>query len=75
VWLPLTTARVNPSGPRYRLADLPDAWPGLAPPADATTEPAEIDGGDVPAASPFRLPPPSPIPPRATPNRVARGEH
>ncbi|MDX3192946.1 replication-relaxation family protein [Streptomyces sp. MN03-5084-2B] len=73
VWLPLTTARVNASGPRYRLADLPDAWPGLPPPAD-TADPAEGDGGDVPAASPYRLPPPSPIPPRATPNRIARGE-
>ncbi|MCR6488309.1 replication-relaxation family protein [Amycolatopsis sp. OK19-0408] len=73
VWLPLTTARVNPSGPRYSLADLPGAWPGLPPAADATN-PAEGEGGDVPAASPYRLPPPSPSPPRATPNRIARGE-
>ena len=74
VWLPLTTARIGrATGPRYGLAELCDAWPGLAPPAD-TAAPGD-DDGDVPAALPYRLPPPSPIPPRATPNRVARGEH
>ncbi len=73
VWLPLTSARVSRAGPRYTLADLADAWPGLAPPAGHDTEDGE--GGDVPAASPYRLPPPSPIPPRATPNRIARGEN
>jgi hypothetical protein len=74
VWLPLTAARVTRSGPRYRLAELPDAWPGLAPPADAAAGTAEAEGGELPAAVPYRLPPPSPIPPRATPNRVASGE-
>lgn len=66
----------RPRRPRYSLADLADAWPGLAPPADPTTaEDNEGATGDAAAASPYRLPPPSPIPPRATPNRVARGEH
>ncbi|MBB2505972.1 MULTISPECIES: replication-relaxation family protein [Amycolatopsis] len=78
VWLPLTSARVDRAGPRYSLADLADAWPGLAPPAGLATE--DGDGevgevGDVAAASPYRLPPPSSVPPPATPNRVARGEH
>ncbi|MEU0514946.1 replication-relaxation family protein [Amycolatopsis thermoflava] len=69
VWLPLTTARADRAGPRYTLADLPDAWPGLPPPADPTTP---DDDADTAAATPYRLPPPSPIPPRATPNRLAR---
>lgn len=75
VWLPLTSARADRAGPRYSLADLADAWPGLAPPAEPTTEDGEGETGDAAAASPYRLPPPSPIPPPATPNRVARGEH
>ncbi|SFO04536.1 replication-relaxation family protein [Amycolatopsis rubida] len=70
VWLPLTSARADRAGPRYSLADLPGAWPGLAPPAD----PDDGESGDAAAASPYRLPPPNPVPPRATPNRVARSE-
>jgi hypothetical protein len=78
VWLPLTSARADRAGPRYSLADLADAWPGLPPPADpAAPDDGQSDGegGDAAAATPYRLPPPSPIPPPATPNRVARGEH
>ncbi|MEV6906007.1 replication-relaxation family protein [Amycolatopsis sp. NPDC051071] len=75
VWLPLTSARIERAGPRYSLADLTDAWPGLAPPAGPGTEDGEGEPGDPAVASPYRLPPPSPIPPRATPNRIARGEH
>ncbi|MFI7122684.1 replication-relaxation family protein [Amycolatopsis sp. NPDC049868] len=75
IWLPLTSARPGRAGPRYSLADLADAWPGLAPPASPSGEAPEGEAGDAAAASPYRLPPPSPIPPRATPNRVARGEH
>ncbi|WP_285487903.1 replication-relaxation family protein [Amycolatopsis taiwanensis] len=72
VWLPLTSARAHRAAPRYRLAELPEAWPGLAPPAEPSDDSSEA--GQVQAASPYRLPPPSPIPPRATPNRLARGE-
>ncbi|GAB2790481.1 replication-relaxation family protein [Amycolatopsis magusensis] len=72
VWLPLTSARADRAGPRYSLADLADAWPGLAPPADPA---AAEDEGPETAASPYRLPPPDPIPPSATANRLARGEH
>ncbi|MFI5589386.1 replication-relaxation family protein [Amycolatopsis sp. NPDC051758] len=73
VWLPLTSARAGRAGPRYRLADLADAWPGLAPPADPTLPHAgENEVSDAAAASPFRLPPPTPVPPPAAPNRVAR---
>ncbi|WP_020663095.1 replication-relaxation family protein [Amycolatopsis benzoatilytica] len=74
VWLPLTAARTDRAGPRYSLADLSDAWPGLAPPADPAAEDGESETGDTAAASPYRLPPPSPVPPPATPNRVARGD-
>ncbi|MDT8916059.1 replication-relaxation family protein [Amycolatopsis sp. PS_44_ISF1] len=70
VWLPLTSAR---AGPRYTLSDLADAWPGLAPPADPTAA-EDGEGADAAAASPYRLPPPRPIPPPATPNRGTRGE-
>lgn len=80
VWLPLTSARADRAGPRYSLADLADAWPGLAPPAEPAASQnhheggeGESEGGDVAAASPYRLPPPMPVPPLATPNRVARG--
>jgi len=78
VWLPLASARADRAGPRYTLADLADAWPGLAPPAEpAATENhhagGEGEGGDVVAAAPYRLPPPMPVPPPATPNRAARG--
>jgi hypothetical protein len=76
VWLPLTSSRTTTAtGPRYSLTELPDAWSGLAPPADPANGTDDGDAGEMPAASPCRLPPPSPIPPRATPNRVARGEH
>ncbi|MEU3767933.1 replication-relaxation family protein [Amycolatopsis keratiniphila] len=75
IWLPLTSTRPGRAGPRYSLADLAGAWPGLAPPAVPSTEDSEGEAGDAAAASPYRLPPPSPIPPRATPNRIARGEH
>ncbi|WP_432850636.1 replication-relaxation family protein [Amycolatopsis sp. CA-161197] len=75
VWLPLTSARADRAGPRHSLADLADAWPGLAPPAGPDAEGDEAEAGDDTAASPYRLPPPSPIGPPATPNRVARGEH
>ncbi|MFE5566601.1 replication-relaxation family protein [Amycolatopsis japonica] len=73
VWLPLTSARPGRASPRYSLADLANAWTGLAPPAGPGGEATEAEADD--AAAPYRLPPPSPIPPRATPNRVARGEH
>ncbi|MEV6639641.1 replication-relaxation family protein [Amycolatopsis sp. NPDC051371] len=73
VWLPLTSARADRAGPRYRLVDLPDAWPGLAPPADPTSLADEDEVGEAAVASPYRLPPPSSIPPPAMPNRVARG--
>jgi hypothetical protein len=76
VWLPLTSARADHAGPRYSLADLADAWAGLAPPADPTSpDPGEGEVGDTAAASPYRLPPPSSVPPPGTPNRVARGEN
>ncbi|UUV28602.1 replication-relaxation family protein [Amycolatopsis roodepoortensis] len=75
VWLPLTSARHGRAGPRYNLADLADAWPGLAPPAGQGGEDGEGEAGDAAVASPYRLPPPNPIPPRATPNRGARGKH
>lgn len=75
VWLPLTSARMNHAGPRYALADLAAAWPGLAPPADSASSAAEDDTGATAVASPYRLPPPSPVAPPATPNRVARGGH
>ncbi|MBN6034124.1 replication-relaxation family protein [Amycolatopsis sp. 195334CR] len=75
VWLPLTSARADRAGPRYSLADLADAWPGLAPPAGGGEDgDGETDAGEAAVASPYRLPPPSPIPPRATPNRDVRGE-
>ncbi len=69
VWLPLTPARLGRACPRYRLADLIDAWPGLAPPADPNSLHAgDSEFGDV-AATPYRLPPPNPVPPPASPNR------
>ncbi|UOZ03418.1 replication-relaxation family protein [Amycolatopsis sp. WQ 127309] len=72
VWLPLTTARADRAGPRYSLAELVGAWPGIAPPAETVTTGVHPAEPDSPAASPFRLPPPTPVPPPATPNRVAR---
>ncbi|VVJ22690.1 Uncharacterised protein [Amycolatopsis camponoti] len=71
MWLPLTSAPANHAGPRYRLADLPAAWPGLAPPPADPASPAagEHDVDATAAASPYRLPPPSSVPPPATPNR------
>ncbi|TKG60371.1 MULTISPECIES: replication-relaxation family protein [Pseudonocardiaceae] len=75
VWLPLTSARADRAGPRYRLADLADAWPSLPPPADTATTDDQGETGDSAAASPYRLPPPNPTPPPATPNRVPRNNN
>ncbi|EHR53559.1 hypothetical protein SacmaDRAFT_5442 [Saccharomonospora marina XMU15] len=74
VWLPLASTRTDHAGPRYRLADLTNAWPGLTPPTDPTTEHGEPQARDLAAATPYRLPPPNPIPPPATPNRLTRGQ-
>lgn len=74
VWLPLTSARADRAGPRYSLTDLADAWPGLPPPAGTATADDQGKAGDGAAASPYRLPPPRPIPPPATPNRVTRDD-
>jgi hypothetical protein len=75
VWLPLTSARADRAAPRYRLTDLPDTWPRLAPPTTTGDEAEDAEAGaiDVPAAAPFRLPPPTPTPPRSAPNRAGRG--
>lgn len=65
VWLPLTSTSRRPV-PRCDLAGLPDAWPGLAPPTASTPD-------DEPTATAVRrLPPPTPMPPPASPNRIRR---
>ncbi|WP_116051497.1 replication-relaxation family protein [Amycolatopsis palatopharyngis] len=72
VWLPLTSARADRAGPRYSLIDLAAAWPGQPPPTDTAGDQGEA--GDGAAAAPYRLPPPNPIPPPATPNRITRDD-
>lgn len=65
VWLPLTPTAPR-TAPRFDLAGLPDAWPGLAPPTATTAD-------DEPSTTAVRrLPPPTPIPPPASPNRIRR---
>ncbi len=71
VWLPLASARKSTS-PRFELADLPGAWPHLAPPTtSAPNENAEPTGAED-ATAIRRLPAPTPMPPRASPNRIRR---
>ncbi|MFD8493891.1 replication-relaxation family protein [Amycolatopsis sp. NPDC059657] len=71
VWLPLTsTSRRTPG--RFDLAGLPDAWPGLAPPTASTYDESEGPAADEGATAVRRLPPPTPIPPPASPNRIRR---
>ncbi len=73
VWLPLTRTSRR-TVPRFDLAGLPEAWPGLAPPTASTADedagPATAEG----AAAVRRLPPPTPIPPPASPNRIRRND-
>ncbi|WP_414944853.1 replication-relaxation family protein [Amycolatopsis sp. cmx-11-32] len=71
VWLPLTSTSRRTVG-RFELAGLPDAWPGLAPPT-ASTPDDENSATTAESATAFsRLPPPTPIPPPASPNRIHR---
>ncbi|HKS45727.1 MAG TPA: replication-relaxation family protein [Amycolatopsis sp.] len=69
VWLPLVRSRARRTAPRYRLGELSDAWPHLSPP---TSTPGDNDTTPEGATSARRLPPPTSIPPRASPNRLTR---
>ncbi|MGW5721910.1 replication-relaxation family protein [Amycolatopsis sp. NPDC003865] len=67
VWLPLGAKAAKRTSPRYPLGELPLAWPGLPPPA-----PSDLDEAMSGQTAAFRLPPPSPTPPDATPSRTRR---
>ncbi|UOX88416.1 replication-relaxation family protein [Amycolatopsis sp. FBCC-B4732] len=67
VWRPLGTRLTQQASPRHALGELARAWPALAP--AATSDLDDVNSGQ-PAA--FRLPPPSPTPPDATPGRTRR---
>jgi hypothetical protein len=66
VWLPLHAKSSSRPSPRYALAELTRAWPALAPTAASDLD--EVSG----QAAAYRLPPPAPIPPGATPGRTRR---
>ncbi|WP_040588641.1 replication-relaxation family protein [Sciscionella marina] len=73
VWLPLTTRRGGgATATRCALEDLRYSWPALAPPASTEPGGPEPAGTSERTASPYRLPAPTPIPPPASPNRLAR---
>ncbi|MGW4526902.1 replication-relaxation family protein [Amycolatopsis sp. NPDC004378] len=66
IWLPLGERSSNrTASPRYSLGELAHAWPALAP----TT--ADLDAPASQAVA-YRLPPPCPMPPEATPVRTRR---
>jgi len=76
VWLPLTADRTPRSSPRLGLGELPAAWPRLQPTATASSEDQVGERGeDETVASAYRLPPPRPIPPEASPNRQRHTGH
>ncbi|MET8846010.1 replication-relaxation family protein [Amycolatopsis sp. NPDC004625] len=64
VWLPLATRSPNQTSPRCGLDELADAWPHL--PAPAAVDATDLVGAEGAA---YRLPAPSPLPPRPTPTR------
>ncbi|RSD16307.1 replication-relaxation family protein [Amycolatopsis eburnea] len=73
VWLPLNARSSNrATSPRHALSELPHAWPALAPTASSGLD--DATGPASGQAVAYRLPPPSPVPPDATPSRSRRLE-
>ncbi|MFF1608852.1 replication-relaxation family protein [Amycolatopsis sp. NPDC058278] len=71
VWLPLHARSSNrATSPRHRLSELTHAWPALAPTASSGLD--DATGPTSGQAVAYRLPPPSPVPPDATPSRTRR---
>jgi hypothetical protein len=70
IWLPLNARSSKRTSPRYALGELTRAWPNLAP--AATSESDEASYSTSGQAVAYRLPPPSSIPPDATPSRTRR---
>ncbi|WP_284747713.1 replication-relaxation family protein [Amycolatopsis sp. RTGN1] len=71
VWLPLNARSSNrATSPRHRLSELTHAWPALAPTASSGLD--DATGPTSGQAVAYRLPPPSPMPPDATPSRARR---
>jgi hypothetical protein len=66
IWLPLSAKPSNRATPRFMLGELTRAWPALAPAATSDL------GGATDQTGAYRLPPPSPAPPDATPGRTRR---
>ncbi|VVJ21536.1 Uncharacterised protein [Amycolatopsis camponoti] len=69
VWLPLNTTSSKRTSPRYKLGELTRAWPALAPAAPDFDDAIAPTSGQAVA---YRLPPPAPTPPNATPSRTRR---
>ncbi|MEU4524727.1 replication-relaxation family protein [Amycolatopsis sp. NPDC024027] len=70
VWLPLNATSAKQASPRYELGELTRAWPALAPAAAS-----DLDDAIAPTsgqAMAYRVPPPVPSPPDATPSRTRR---
>ncbi|MEU4252457.1 replication-relaxation family protein [Amycolatopsis sp. NPDC026612] len=67
VWLPLNARSSNRTSPRYALGELARAWPALASAATS-----DLDDATAGQAVAYRLPPPPPLPPHATPSRTRR---
>jgi hypothetical protein len=71
VWLPLNARSSNrATSPRRALSELTHAWPALAPTASSGLD--DATGPTSGQAVAYRLPPPSPVPPDATPTRARR---
>ncbi|WP_410614566.1 replication-relaxation family protein [Amycolatopsis sp. lyj-109] len=70
VWLPLNATSSTRTSPRYALGELTRTWPTLVPAADLDDGIAPTSGQTVA----YRLPPPAPTPPDATPTRTRRPE-
>jgi len=70
VWLPLHAKLSSRTSPRYALGELTRAWPALTPAAASDLDDAAASASGQAVA--YRLPPPSPIPPDATPSRTRR---
>ncbi|MFG1648218.1 replication-relaxation family protein [Amycolatopsis sp. NPDC049252] len=70
VWLPLSAKPPKQTSPRYGLGELTAAWPALTPAAAP-----DVDDGIASTsgqAVAYRLPPPAPRPPDASPSRTRR---